>query len=128
MILLDTCALLWLEAEGNHLSETAKLAITQSPGKVYVSAASAFEMALKHAVGKLELPLPPDVCYRRLLELHALRELPISGKIASLAGTLPLIHRDPCDRFIIATALNEGMPIITADRVIPRYPDVNVIW
>jgi len=128
VIVLDTCALLWLEAEGDHLSENAKAAITQSGGKRYVSAASAFEMALKHAAGKLELPLAPDECYRRLLELHAVRELPITGEIASLAGTLPLIHRDPCDRFIIATALEHKMSIVTADRIMPRYQGVNVIW
>ena len=128
MILLDTCALLWLESEEDRFSDGAKEAIRDSSGELYASATSAFEIALKHALGKLVLPLPPDECYRRLLELHAIRELPISGEIASLAGTLPMIHSDPCDRFIIATALTNKMPIVTADRTIPRYPGVSVVW
>ena len=128
MLLLDTCALLWLAADRDKLSRPATRALKQSAGGVFVSAISAFEIGWKHRNGKLELPLDPMEWYALALQTHGLSEVPIDGDIAGLSVGLPGIHRDPCDRFIIATAMAKGLDIVTADRVIPGYPDVKVIW
>jgi hypothetical protein len=59
---------------------------------------------------------------------HGLQELPITGAIAATAVTLPPIHRDPADRFIIATALRHGLAVVTAAATIGKYPGIRVIW
>lgn len=128
MVLLDTCTLLWLASDQDSLSQPAAAAISSSAGGLAVSAMSAFEIAVKHRQGKLELPLPPEQWYAEALQSHGVHELPVSGQCALLAARLPFIHRDPCDRFLIATALVHRLPIITPDKIIPQYPDLRVIW
>ena len=128
MLLLDTCALLWLGADQDRLSGKAREALEESAGSLFVSAISAFEIAHKHRSGKLELPLEPAEWYAEALETHGLAEIPITGAIASRAVDLPPIHRDPCDRFLIATAQLNHFAVVTADETIPRYPDVKVVW
>ncbi|MFW6164283.1 MAG: type II toxin-antitoxin system VapC family toxin [Planctomycetota bacterium] len=128
MLLLDTCAVLWLAGDQDTLSDAAKQAIAASAGSLFVSAITAFEMAHKHRQGKLTLPIVPDQWYPEALNTHGLAELPITGAISLGAVALPRIHRDPCDRLIVATALAEDLPIVTADETIPQYPGVHVIW
>ena len=128
MVLLDTCALLWLAGDQGALSRAAVAAISSSKDGPAVSAISAFEIAIKHRQGKLELPLPPEQWYAEALESHGIREIPVDGACSLAAAALPLIHRDPCDRFIIATALRYRLPIITADVTMPKYPNVRVVW
>ena len=119
-MLLDTCALVWLVSGGGELSGQARKAIEDEP-MVYVSAISAFEVAWKHATGGIELPCDPEKWYREALNTHDLVEVPITGDIAVAATKLPLIHRDPCDRFIIATARLNGWPIVTRDERFGEY-------
>ena len=128
MLLLDTCAVLWLADDQDRLSDRAKAALEESAGSLFVSAISAFEIAHKQRSGKLELPLEPAEWYSQALKSHGLTEIPITGEIASVAVDLPPIHRDPCDRFIVATAQLENLAVVTADEIIPRYPDVKVLW
>jgi len=128
MVLLDTCALLWLAGDQDALSDNAKAAISSSLDGPAVSAISAFEIAFTHRQGKLELPLPPEQWYAEALKSHGIREIPVDGACCLAAAALPLIHRDPCDRFVIATAQVHGLSLLTPDRVIARYPDVTVIW
>lgn len=128
MLLLDTCALLWLAADQDRLSDRAKTALGDSAGSLFVSAITAFEIAHKHRRGKLLLPIEPAEWYAEALETHGLTEIPITGEIASHAVDLPPIHRDPCDRFIIATAQLHNLAVLTADQTIPRYPDLKVVW
>ena len=128
MLLLDTCALLWLAGDQDSLSEAALAAISSPEEGLAVCAISAFEIAVKHRQGKLELPLPPDQWYPEALESHGIRELPVDGRCALAAASLPPIHRDPCDRFLIATAKIHRLPVVTADQTIPRYPGLRVIW
>jgi len=128
MLLLDTCAMLWLAYEHEKLTKTATEALEKSAGSLFVSAISAFEIAHKHRQGKLGLPLQPAEWYEEALRTHGLTEIPIDGPIAVRSVNLPRIHRDPCDRFIIATALEKRLAIVTADQTIPRYPDVRLVW
>jgi PIN domain nuclease of toxin-antitoxin system len=124
-VLLDTCALLWLAAGDSRLSVDAKTAISEAP-LVYVSVVSAFEIALKETRGKLELPAQPEEWFETIVSHHGLtvQELTLADSLR--APQLPDIHRDPCDRFIVATSLRLGTPVVTPDEHIAQY-DVRVI-
>jgi PIN domain nuclease of toxin-antitoxin system len=128
MPLLDTCALLWLVGQRDRLSDAARAAIDSSEGDLAVCAISAFEIGLKFAHRELELPRPASEWYARALWIHGVREIPVDGRCALSAAALPPIHRDPCDRMVIATAQLHGMPILTPDPIIAKYPGVRVIW
>lgn len=128
MILLDTCALLYLANDASALSPVAAEAI-RSPGTmVAVSAISAFEVGQKASRGQLRLPLPVDQWFVQMLRQHTLRELPISGVIAARATVLPSIHRDPFDRILIATAMEYQLTLLTPDRTIGQYPGLKTLW
>ena len=124
-MLLDTCALIWLAIGGGSLSDRAKQAIEEAAA-VYVSSISAFEIAYASLRGKLELPCDAERWYHEVLNKHNLTEIPLSGKIAISSTKLPMVHKDPCDRFIIATAQLENLPIVTADRMFHKY-DITIL-
>ncbi len=128
MILLDTCALLWLAADQDKLSTSAKKAIRDHAGRLFVSSISAFEIAVKARRGKLELPMEAGAWFERALKHHGLTEVAIDGGIAARSVGLPPLHNDPCDRFIIATALHHDMAILTCDNLISQYEEIRVIW
>jgi PIN domain nuclease of toxin-antitoxin system len=119
-MILDTCALLWLAAGGKKLSRAALKEINEAP-VICVSAISGFEVALKVAGGKLELPHPPVEWFARMVEHHSLTMLPLELDVCIKAAGLPSIHNDPCDRFIIATALLNDLPVITTDERFEQY-------
>ena len=125
-MILDTCALLWLAQGGRKLSKTAARAIDAAPA-VYVSAISGFEVGEKSRQGKLVLPATPSDWFKGILEHHDLSVLPLDLDICVRATELPAIHRDPCDRLIIASAQVHGLPVATADPVFQQY-DVEVVW
>lgn len=124
-ILLDTCALIWLAMGGGKLSEMAKESIEKAK-TVYVSSISAFEIA--HAASKrsIELPCDPQTWFYEVMESHDLSEIYLTGAIAAMSVKLPPIHKDPCDRFIIATAQTKNLTIATGDQIIEKY-DVTTI-
>ena len=126
--LLDTCALIWLVNGDSQLSPQAIRLCADPENQLFVSAASAWEIALKAAGRKLSLPLPAEAWWRRSLDHHELEELPITSRIAIAAATLEAIHNDPFDRVVIATAAEHGLRILTPDRVISRYRIVGVVW
>ena len=119
-MLLDTCALLWLAEGSEHLSPEARERIESAP-VIYVSAISAFEIGLKCKSGKLRLPLPAAEWFQSVAEHHSLAVLPLDWNICIAATDLPPIHKDPCDRFIIATAKAHRLPVVTADPVFHSY-------
>ncbi len=128
MVLIDTCALLWLVQDYRQLPKSAQKTLQKNEGAVFVSAISAFEIGIKHAKKKLKLPLKPEQWFQEALEFHGLTELPLTGKIMLLSTGLPSHHNDPADRMIVATALFHKMPILTPDTEIARYKNVKVIW
>ena len=128
MILLDTCALLWLASDQKRLSVKAKKEIEKCAGALFVSAISAFEISIKCRNKKLELPLPSVDWFSEALDFHGIREIPITSSIAVSAVLLPPLHNDPCDRIIIATAHLNKMKIITCDPFISSYKQAVVIW
>jgi len=124
-MILDTCALLWLAQGGGKLSKTAAREIDAAP-VVYVSAITGFEVGTKYRQGKLVLPALPSDWFKAILDHHGLAVFPLDLAICVRATELPAIHRDPCDRLIIATAQLHGMPVVTGDPVFRRY-DIEVI-
>ena len=128
MILMDTCALLWLVADQTKLSTQAKDEFHNNAGQLFISAISAFEIGIKSKRGKLVLPMSAEKWFHKALDFHGIHEIPLNSKIASTSVQLPPLHNDPCDRFIIATAMQHSMPIITSDQLIAQYDQVRIIW
>jgi len=128
MYLLDTCTFLWLVADQPRISNRALGCVRTRPGSLFVSAISAFEIALRHAYRKLHLPLAPATWWREALAFHGVVEIPVSGELGAEAALLPPIHNDPCDRIIVATAQSNSLVILTPDSRIGRYPGIRVVW
>lgn len=128
MILLDTCTLLWLGADKSRLSAGAVDAIRGSGEFVEVSAISAWEIAWKQSCGHLDLGMRARAWFELALEVQQVRESPITASVALRAAELPRLHKDPADRFILATAMELNLPIISPDDVFRQYPGVRVIW
>lgn len=124
-LVLDTCALIWLVAGAPDLSEQARKTI-DSADRVCVSAISAWEISLKAARGTLTLPLPPAEWFARAIDQHHLTLAALSVDILIAANALPWHHRDPADRFIIATAHHLNAAIVTADQRFRLY-NVNLL-
>jgi len=118
-MILDTCALLWLAHDQSHFSDETLQALEASP--ISVSAISGFEIALKHRSGKLLLPVPPRDWFNEILLHHHIDTISLGQEICFKAAELQPIHNDPCDRFIIATALIRKLPVVTADRRFSEY-------
>jgi PIN domain nuclease of toxin-antitoxin system len=126
VMLLDTCALLWLAAGGGQLSPTARSRIAGADA-LHISAITGFEIAIKGRSGKLKLPAMPSEWLRTVLDHHGIDVVPLDLAICVAATELPLVHRDPCDRFIIATARAHGWPVVTADARFRDY-GIEVVW
>jgi len=119
-IILDTCGLIWLVNGGGEISEDT-LKLIEKADIVYISAATALEVGCKAAIKKLDLPMDAEKWYSKVLSIHDLVEIPITGKIALASAALPLIHNDPADRIIIATAILKRLPVVTHDSRFSQY-------
>lgn len=128
MLLLDTCALLWLVGQQQSLSAAAKNAISKANGSIFISAISAFEIGVQQNKGLLMLPMPPENWFEQVIRLHGIDVLSIDYQTALHATQLPDLHRDPADRIIIATAIRHQLSIITPDKHIKSYPEAKIIW
>ena len=125
-ILLDTHTLLWLVITPDQLSANAREAISDPAREIAVSAASAWEIAIKTRLGRLDgeplLAAWPDI-----MAAMAVTELPIEVPDAMMAGRLRWNHRDPFDRMLIAQAHAENLPLVSNDAVFDDYGVVR-IW
>ena len=125
--ILDTQVFLWWNMDDPRLSQTARDLIADGRNELYLSAASAWEIAIKAARGSLILPEPPEHYVPSRMRLHRLLALPIQFRHALHVYGLPPFHRDPFDRLLIAQSRLEDLPLLTIDPDIGRY-DVRVIW
>ena len=116
-LLLDTHALLWVLDDSPELNERARRAIINPRNQVFVSAASVWEIAIKSALGKVTAP--DDLLVA--IEETGFTELGIKSSHAVQAGRLPLHHRDPFDRMLVAQAQAQGLTIVTRDANILLY-------
>lgn len=126
-ILLDTHAFLrWVE-DDTLLSAKARTAIEGRNNRVHLSAASAWELAIKSSLGKLKLALPVDRYVASHLEANGFSWLPIELQDIAVVETLPMHHRDPFDRLLIAQAKARKLAIVSADAAFSSYR-VKQIW
>ncbi len=116
-VLLDTHILIWALENNPRLSENARDAITAGSNMVFVSTASVWEISIKQSIGKLKVP---DNLLEELLA-HRFSLLDINAEHAQLAGELPLIHKDPFDRMLVAQAKIEKLTLISIDPHIAQY-------
>jgi PIN domain nuclease of toxin-antitoxin system len=120
MVLLDTHVFLWLQTEPERLGRHLKA--VEDPGTdLLLSAASSWEIAIKHGLGKLSLPEPPQEYVLERIRLAGMIGLPIEHSHALAVSSLPPLHRDPFDRMIVAQATVLGVPVITSDPAIIQY-------
>jgi PIN domain nuclease of toxin-antitoxin system len=124
--LLDTHTFLWAIADEGKLSRRAKQIYT-GPHDLWLSVASMWEIMIKVQAGKLPIPQPAGPYLVKKLAQNQIELLPVSLDHVLGVETLPMHHRDPFDRLLIAQSMEEGWPIITADPWFARYP-VEVIW
>ncbi|MFA6291839.1 MAG: type II toxin-antitoxin system VapC family toxin [Victivallales bacterium] len=119
-MILDTCALLWLADKHRNMSRDTLSRIENAPS-VYISAITCFEIALKCKSGKLLLPVAVKSWLDLVLEHHDISVIDINRDVSQLSADLPPYHKDPCDRFIIATAITYNLPVVTADENFRKY-------
>lgn len=126
-VLVNTCTFLWIASESPRLSKTAAAIFLDRNNERYLSAASAWEIGIKHALGRLPLPARPDTFVPRLRDASGIVSLDIDEESALQAGKLPSLHADPFDRMLVAQAIVYGMTILTPDPEIEQYA-VRVLW
>ena len=131
MTVLDTHILIWCIDSPQKLSRKAKKAIDEEKVHkgILVSSISVFEIYLLIKKGKLVLKDYPDIWLEKLEALPFIEFIPVDNRIAAHSVNLPdFLHKDPADRIIIATALQNGASLVTGDKRILEYPNVQTIW
>lgn len=121
ILLLDTHLLLWAAGHPDRLSEEARSMIAEPRNMLWFSAASLWEITIKHGLGRRDFRVDPHVFRRALLD-NGYAELPITSQHAIATAHLPPIHKDPFDRLLVAQAETEGALLLTTDHVVARYP------
>ena len=121
-LLLDSHAFLWFCEGSGSLSAPARAAIEDLGNEKYVSHATAWEVAIKASLGKLKLAVPFDELFPGALASNGFLTLPPDFRHYQELLALPLHHRDPFDRLLIAQATVEGITLLTSDSVVARYP------
>jgi PIN domain nuclease of toxin-antitoxin system len=125
--LLDTCTFLWIISGSNELSPRARALFVDSANDVLLSAVSVWELSVKHALGKLPLPVPIERFLVEQRERHGIVTLPLDEQAVLHLHKLPALHRDPFDRMLICQAIEHDCLLLTPDPLIAQYP-VRTQW
>lgn len=125
--LIDTHVLLWYYLDDPQLSATARTTLDDPANDILVSPASHWEVAVKIKIGKYTLNVPFAQFIREAIFYNGFAILPIEPEHSERLTTLPLHHKDPFDRMMIAQALAEGVPVVSADTLFDPYP-VQRLW
>ncbi|HSU99094.1 MAG TPA: type II toxin-antitoxin system VapC family toxin [Roseiarcus sp.] len=120
-LLLDTHILLWVIAESRKLSRTAREFIGEPTHELAFSAASLWEIAIKASLRRDDFRVDVASVRKRLFD-NGYSEIAATGAHAVALANLPLIHKDPFDRLLVAQAMAEGLTLVTGDPVVARYP------
>ncbi len=120
-LLLDTHLLLWAASGDRQLSPTARAMLEDPANTLHVSAASLWEITIKHRLGRHDFRIDPIRLHRGLRE-NGYEDLPITAAHALAAGALPMLHKDPFDRMLVAQATIDGLILLTSDATLARYP------
>ena len=121
-LLLDTCTFLWIASRSDRVSRSAREAFLDPENERYLSATSAWEIAIKYALGKLTLPARPEIYIPMIRERSGIDSLPLDEESAVHTSRLPNLHADPFDRILVAQAIVHGMVILTPDPAFTQYP------
>ena len=126
-LLLDTCTFLWLASGDRAVSMRARMLFQSAEHEVYLSAVSGWEIAVKHALGRLPLPGGPAAFVPSQREALGVESLPLDEESALHLERLPSLHRDPFDRMLVCQAIVDGLVLVTPDDVVTQYP-VRTLW
>lgn len=126
-LLLDTSTFLWVITDPAELSTRARELFVDPANEVYLSSVSAWEMAVKYALGRLPLPEPPEQFIPSQRRRHGIEALPLDEEAAVHLARLPMLHKDPFDRMLICQAIVHGLVILSPDELVYQYP-VRTIW
>jgi PIN domain nuclease of toxin-antitoxin system len=128
MILLDTCALIWLNDDRAKFTRRAMDILERNADALAISPISFMEIGIKSRRNGFNIPNSLQEWTDKICEEYSLTVIPISKIIAVKAAVLPDMHKDPFDRIIIATAIVNKMDIVTADKEFRKYENLNIIW
>ena len=120
-LLLDTQLLLWAAGQPERLSAAARKLLNSPRNELLFSAASLWEVAIKNTLGREDFRVEPRLLRRGLLD-NGYAELPVASQHAVSIDGLPLLHKDPFDRLLLAQAISEGITLLTGDAQLARYP------
>ncbi|ARO53072.1 MAG: type II toxin-antitoxin system VapC family toxin [Methylorubrum extorquens] len=120
-LLLDTHLLIWVAEGSARLPASVRTSIEDPDLTPVFSIASLWEIAIKRSLGRPDFRIDSRILYRGLIE-NGYEELPVLGKHAVAVEGLPLIHKDPFDRLLVAQATVEGITLLTSDALVARYP------
>jgi len=126
-LLLDTCTFLWLILDTEELTDRVKDLFADPDNEVFLSVVSTWEIAVKYAIGRLDLPEESRFYIPEQRERHRVRSLPLDEPASLQVSTLPKIHSDPFDRMLISQSLIHGLTILSPDELMKKYP-VRIIW
>jgi PIN domain nuclease of toxin-antitoxin system len=126
-LLLDTCTFLWFTKGSKELSSNAIDVFSNPKNEVYLSAVSAWEINVKYKLGKLHLPLSPELFIPKERKRHIIRPLDLSEKDTLHLCKLPTPHKDPFDRMLVCQAIEHRLTILTPDPLITQYP-IRHLW
>ncbi len=120
-LLLDTQLLLWAAGQPERLSAAARRLLNDPANELLFSAASLWEIAIKHTLGREDFRVEPRVLRRRLID-NGYVELSVTSEHAVNIDALPSLHKDPFDRLLLAQAYAEGITLLTGDARLGGYP------
>jgi PIN domain nuclease of toxin-antitoxin system len=122
-LLVDTHVLLWAAAQPQRLPASSRERLESPENDVFFSAASIWELAIKLQIGRISLTVMPEEIARTAVD-RGFQELPVTAAHAARVRLLPLHHRDPFDRLLVAQAIHEPARLLTADRALAKYSDL----
>jgi PIN domain nuclease of toxin-antitoxin system len=125
--LIDTQAFLWCAIYDERLSGRIIEIVENINNEIFFSTVSAWEIAIKYQLGKLILPTTPEIFITEQLEINQFSVLPVTLLHAFTTRELPLIHKDPFDRMLVAQSTVENLPILSNDRKLSEY-NAQIIW
>ena len=125
--LIDTCTFVWIVSGGRSLPPRVVSAYQSADNEIFLSAVSVWEIAVKHAAGRLALPEPPHQLVPAERVRRGIASLGFDEESALHVTKLPALHRDPFDRMLVSQAIVHGMTILTPDALITQYPS-RTLW
>lgn len=120
-LLLDTHAFIWYTTDSSRLTTTGPALIDNGDNDILLSTASVWEMAIKHSIGRLNLSMPFMEFIKQQIAVNRIEILEISLDHIEVVASLPLHHRDPFDRLIIAQSMAEQIPVLSVDGIFDAY-------